>query len=397
MKDRQISITLNDQYEFRQGFKSLKSLIKFITNERDFWLNEYKRIEENTNERHPALNVHGTFESALKTIDNWKEPISDWSDEHLNKEIQLLFRNSFSQLSKTWLWSGSEFVEQFLMILIEHNTKTASSFIDYITKKSVVINNNNIDCLNGALLAYEFTTQSSDLTKRRTSEKKSLGLLRNNYTKAQNELFAEVDEIKSGIHEWNTDNKIKFSNLYEEHDKNFDDQLRTWSSTIYELEKTYEEKLRLKKPAGYWNTAAKKYGFQGGLWTLAIIALVIVGLIYFREFFLTWLSGQETGIKLSTIQGAILFGAFAAVYAYLLRVISRLAFSAFHLMRDAEEREQLTYLYLSLSNESAVDKDSRDIILQALFSRSETGLLAAESGPTMPVADAFKAATKGAK
>ena len=53
-------------------------------------------------------------------------------------------------------------------------------------------------------------------------------------------------------------------------------------------------------------------------------------------------------------------------------------------MRDAEEREQLTYLYLSLNNEKKIDEKSRDIILQALFSRSETGLLTGDSAPAMP-------------
>jgi hypothetical protein len=53
-------------------------------------------------------------------------------------------------------------------------------------------------------------------------------------------------------------------------------------------------------------------------------------------------------------------------------------------MRDAEEREQLTYLYLSLSIEAVIDEGSREIVLQALFSRSETGLLINEHGPTMP-------------
>ena len=72
-----------------------------------------------------------------------------------------------------------------------------------------------------------------------------------------------------------------------------------------------------------------------------------------------------------------------------------MAFSSFHLMRDSEEREQLTYLYLSLSEETSVEEGSRNIILQALFSRTETGLLAQEHGPSMPgVGDAIKYATR---
>ena len=111
---------------------------------------------------------------------------------------------------------------------------------------------------------------------------------------------------------------------------------------------------------------------------------------------MTWLQGQDIGVQLNTIQGVILFGSIAAVYAFLMRVLSRLTFSSFHLMRDAEEREQLTYLYLSLSHETEVDATSREIILQALFSRTETGLLAKEHGPTMPsIGEALKTLTKG--
>ena len=73
-----------------------------------------------------------------------------------------------------------------------------------------------------------------------------------------------------------------------------------------------------------------------------------------------------------------------AVYAFLVRILSRLALSSFHLMRDAKEREQLTYLYLSLSETDPSEKESRDIVLRSLFSRSQTGLLTNESGPSIP-------------
>lgn len=59
-------------------------------------------------------------------------------------------------------------------------------------------------------------------------------------------------------------------------------------------------------------------------------------------------------------------------------------FSNYHLARDAEEREKLTYLYLSMLEKGAIDKEERKIILQSLFSRSDTGLLKEDSSPTMP-------------
>ena len=62
-----------------------------------------------------------------------------------------------------------------------------------------------------------------------------------------------------------------------------------------------------------------------------------------------------------------------------------MTFSSYHLQRDAEEREQLTHLYLSLINEGAdLDTDSRSIVLQSLFSRVDSGLISGDSSPTMP-------------
>ena len=45
------------------------------------------------------------------------------------------------------------------------------------------------------------------------------------------------------------------------------------------------------------------------------------------------------------------------------------------LRNSAEEREQLTYVYLSLIKDSAVDEKEKNLIMQSLFSRAETGLL----------------------
>ena len=59
-------------------------------------------------------------------------------------------------------------------------------------------------------------------------------------------------------------------------------------------------------------------------------------------------------------------------------------FSSFHLARDCEERHTLTYFYLSLLKDSNVDENERQLIMQSLFSRAETGLLKDDSSPTMP-------------
>jgi hypothetical protein len=70
--------------------------------------------------------------------------------------------------------------------------------------------------------------------------------------------------------------------------------------------------------------------------------------------------------------------------AFAIRAVTKVMFSSFHLARDCEERHTLTYFYLSLLKESTVDKEDKKLIMQALFSRAETGLLKDDSSPTMP-------------
>ena len=84
-----------------------------------------------------------------------------------------------------------------------------------------------------------------------------------------------------------------------------------------------------------------------------------------------------------------------AIFGFGIRVLSKLVFSSFHLMRDAQERNTLAMLYLSLFNEDVVDENSRDIVLQALFSRAEIGLIVSNSPPTLPsVSDLLKTPNK---
>ena len=61
-----------------------------------------------------------------------------------------------------------------------------------------------------------------------------------------------------------------------------------------------------------------------------------------------------------------------------------MTFSSFHLSRDAEEREQLTHFYLALKKDTEINEQERQLILQSLFSRADTGLLKDDSSPTMP-------------
>jgi hypothetical protein len=51
-------------------------------------------------------------------------------------------------------------------------------------------------------------------------------------------------------------------------------------------------------------------------------------------------------------------------------------------------------MYLALIKEKAIEPKEREIVLQALFSRADTGLLKTEGGPTMPAISTLAAIAK---
>ena len=238
-----------------------------------------------------------------------------------DSQINERTKNRLSRLKDNWLCSSNSCSDVFIDCNKQHGRHAANALMNFITERKTE-HIHDYEHFLGILAAYEFVYQDSEVLNRKAK--------------------------------------------------------------IQELEDIYQEKLRMAKPAQYWNNAAKKFRLEGIICAGLLVISLLLGAGYLSNFFTDWLTGQELQVQLNTVQGIVIFGTLLAVYGILIRVLSRLAFSAFHLMRDAEEREQLTYLYLSLINEKKIDEKSRDIILQALFSRSETGLLTGESAPTMP-------------
>lgn len=252
--------------------------------------------------------------------------------------------------------------------------------------------------LIGAFKAYGISYEANKELKRSKGEKISLGLLSKRYEesldKAEGRLIHWLSEVSQKIEtfgneittlksdketvftEWFNKSKEEFSMLSQDIDKRKE-----------ELEKTYEELLRLKKPAEYWSIRAKKLKEDGKKYLEQLIWLISIGggVILFMLWkipdglLLNVFKGEASAIKWTllyvTLVSFLIFG---------IKTLSKITYSSFHLARDAEEREQLTYVYISLKNESGVEEKDRQIILQSLFSRADTGLLKDDSSPTMP-------------
>lgn len=378
-------ITFADYSDKNFTFKTLDEVTKFVTDEIIFWTEKRDNYKIN----HNFLNSIQNFNLILKTIENAKE-----NNNIELRNIDSLLSSIKQELRTRWIWSGHPYTHIFLDLYKKYGDKSADFFIKYVAKNEFRSINNQFE-FAGAIQGYNYLSKDESVLQRKESEELSFNILRDRLNSETNSLFNFTNDLKDNYESFNRHTKDKFENLMSSFEDNFsnkmkkdqeflDKQYSKFAENIHTLEQTYQEKLRLQKPAQYWETAANKYSSQGMKFFVLLVLSIIFGLIMFYYIFIGWLNGKEIGIQFNTVQGVIIFATLLTCFAFYIKTLSKLVFSSFHLMRDAEEREQLVYLYLSLTNENNVEESSRNIILQSLFSRTDTGLLSRDSGPTMP-------------
>lgn len=353
--NRKISVELRDATNKVFPFNDTRTLLEFLNKESIFWANTKYHMESvDENDIHEYINSRESrFQPCISKIEEIYKRRSSRILDFSDKITEILQ----AHLGHHWLWSKHDYTAAFIKINSVLGVQPADAFIQIIIASGNL--NNEFKTFKSKFESWGDTTkQNWDNLLEKSSQ-------------------AHSDQQKS-------------------HGKAFEKFLEDSEAGLNELKKRYEEDLRYSPSVKYWQNAGKEYKTQGKRWVDCLIVTLVAGLICFTILFDTWLEGHAVGVQLDTVQGVILFGTVLAIFAFLVRTFSRLTFSSYHLMRDAGERELLTYLYLSLINEKKMDESSRDIVLQALFSRTETGLLTGDSSPTMPnlSADAIKSAMK---
>lgn len=185
------------------------------------------------------------------------------------------------------------------------------------------------------------------------------------------------------------DDNAKFA----EHLKAADDLAKKfeqdYQNRIGVLEETYTKLLQLKGPAEYWDELAKSYRSRGW-WLLG--AVVLIGVVVFGSLLALLFDCDKLPLlnhvkfDAATVRASLIFIVLTSVAGYLLHLFTRLSISSFHLARDYRERFQLTRVYLALIKDGDIqnEESTRQIILQSIFSRSDTGLLKGDHALTMP-------------
>ena len=210
--------------------------------------------------------------------------------------------------------------------------------------------------------------------------------LNNRYTVAFHEQERSIEEIKA--------KNIDAIKKVDEASRQYFEATKKRSA---ELENLYENKLRIEKPADYWKQMHNMYSKKGKVWfglscfvAGAIVAMLICIIVFVPNIF------DEQTHWFDILKNSAIVTVIAGVAIYVLRIFVKMALSSFHLARDAKEREQLSYYYLSLIQGKAITDRERALIINSLFSRSDTGLLKGDSTPTMAtnISDIIETVTK---
>ncbi len=212
------------------------------------------------------------------------------------------------------------------------------------------------------------------------------------YFACPEDLTEKINDYKRRIEEL-TDSAEGISRDYELRKSQFEEKISIAEHKMAALEDAYSKKLQLEGPAQHWKNLSRFYlGWGWGLLTLSLVlgGVAIAALIWLLVQADTIVIFNEDKLSLSTIRASLILIAATSMAGYLLHLFTKLAMSCFHLSRDYRERFQLTNVFLALLRDGDVkcDDQVKQIVMQALFSRSDTGLLKGEHSFKMPgVAD----------
>ena len=193
------------------------------------------------------------------------------------------------------------------------------------------------------------------------------------YSSSRSQLAAAQEDLRESDQEF----RSLFSGLKEEMGT-FRGELAEWKADqqaeIDRLEKRYRENLALEEPKRVWDAAAEEYAVKTRYWAIGTAVIIGVSLI---------LSGGGVALvawgklpELPWLSPSFIVLALITFLVYVIRVFIKVTLSNGHLAAAYRQKATMTYFYLALmEKEHAVDDPERPLVLSALFSPVDTGLV----------------------
>lgn len=200
-----------------------------------------------------------------------------------------------------------------------------------------------------------------------------------------------LKELQSSADEQHEEITVFVENKHNEIQKHFDDKvhelnelqnaIETWKDSkekrINDLEETYNNKLKLEAPEQLWKDRAKEHQISATYWSVGLI-FASVALIIASSWLIIVLHDYSLGNFKGTpfISRSFILVSVISFFIYVVRVLIKIVLSNHHLATEYIQKAALTRFYQSLTYDGTnIDKDERLIIINALFSRVDTGLI----------------------
>lgn len=272
---------------------------------------------------------------------------------------QEAFTNIYSEL-------GYDMLKEYINLV-----KSPSNFSSYMNDSSKQI-------LAMKFLLFKTDHHSSAKLKRDYSAKTIYQETNNNI----NESLSAITKEKEDFINYMSEQKENYNKWFENTSDKMDNFILNHSNELSNLERTYEEKLKIEKPAEFMLEQANKYKNSFYWWCLAIVVLSIFLLILLALIVSPKISFNDKLITISVLSkdvpvySSIILLAMISLVVYILRIFIKMAISSKHLMEEYKQKYSLTYFYLSLINSGNIqDEKTQNIILTSLFTKADTGLI----------------------
>ena len=213
--------------------------------------------------------------------------------------------------------------------------------------------------------------------------KTELSTMEETIPKRKNEVLNYMKSTSDEFDIWKNDFKKNINNWRDE----IDEWKERMEKKLTILENTYREKLKLEEPEKLWNEKAKNYGCAYKLWGFFVI-LFSAAIVYFVNkiitefYFNSKLNSISDNDILNYFPKTFLFVGILSLALYVLRVFVKITLSNKHLQLECEQKAALTRFYQALVYKGQnINANERLIIFNALFSKTESGLIKLSDTP----------------
>jgi len=353
-------------------FTSFEKFREFMTKQYEFW-------KEIKNPGPSVQQIISHFSNIIAKINNaLNATVEQQVQQNIENAISIAKINTFPAI-----YADTDIAR--LIVKYKNNHDAVTGIAHYL--QGAYNNQKNFWYMRGFIEAYLTQELGASFYQVAASNQKELDNFRTTYVEELNELHLQYDARMKQIEQDSETFKSEISSWADSVKNETETFLQQKQQNLEQLEEIYREKLRLEGPAKYWDSLYKYYNGRGKLWVSWVVVLTISLLIGLTIILYTSpdaLFPKESQLTFNSFKGTFIFVLITSIAVYLVTLFTKLAISSFHLARDAKERYQMTYVYLSLINENAIQETERGIVLSSIFSRADTGLLKGDSSPAFP-------------